>query len=70
MNKLSFSVSLHLFSIIQCIVVVQVFQCEVLLGKVQTCSLEVSRILLQLSQASPATSSVQGVEVNCSCFIF
>lgn len=39
-----------------------VFQCEVLLGKVQTCSLEISRILLQLSQSSPVTSSVQSVE--------
>ncbi|XP_010516017.1 PREDICTED: U-box domain-containing protein 3-like [Camelina sativa] len=39
-----------------------VFQCEVLLGKVQTCSLEISRILLQLSQSSPETSSVQVVE--------
>ncbi|VVB05696.1 unnamed protein product [Arabis nemorensis] len=39
-----------------------VFQCEVLLGKVQTCSLDVSRILLQLSQSTPVTSSVQDVE--------
>lgn len=63
MHKLSFQFSCT-FSVIQCIVVVQVFQCEVLFGKVQTCSLEISRILLQLSQSSPETSSVQGVEVN------
>ncbi|KAJ0245752.1 U-box domain-containing protein 3 [Hirschfeldia incana] len=41
-----------------------VFHSELLLEKVQTCSLEISRILLQLSQSSPVTSSVQGVEVN------
>lgn len=63
MNKLSFlSFSATLISIQW--MVVQVFQCEVLLGKVQACSLEISRILLQLSQSSPVTSSVQGVEVN------
>ncbi|KAJ4904669.1 U-box domain-containing protein 3 [Raphanus sativus] len=39
-----------------------VFHSELLLEKVQTCSLEISRILLQLSQSSPVTSSVQGVE--------
>uniref|UniRef100_A0A1J3HP23 RING-type E3 ubiquitin transferase n=1 Tax=Noccaea caerulescens TaxID=107243 RepID=A0A1J3HP23_NOCCA len=39
-----------------------VYQCEVLLGKVQTCSLDISRMLLQLSQSSPVTSNVQGVE--------
>ncbi|ESQ44989.1 hypothetical protein EUTSA_v10010139mg [Eutrema salsugineum] len=40
-----------------------VYQCEVLLEKVQTCSLEIGRILVQLSQSSsPVTSSVQGVE--------
>ncbi|CAN8279340.1 unnamed protein product [Cochlearia groenlandica] len=39
-----------------------VFQCEVLLGKVQTCSLEISHILLKLSQSSSGTSSVQSVE--------
>ena len=43
----------------------QVFHCELLLDKVQTCSLEITRILLQLSQAS---SSVQGVEVNYNYF--
>lgn len=43
----------------------QVFQSEVLLGKVQTLSLDISRILLELSQSSPVTSSsVQGVEVK------
>ncbi|CAF2111776.1 unnamed protein product [Brassica oleracea var. botrytis] len=36
-----------------------VFHCELLLEKVQTCSLKITGILLQLSQAS---SSVQGVE--------
>ncbi|KAH0848418.1 hypothetical protein HID58_091627, partial [Brassica napus] len=41
-----------------------VFHSELLLEKVQTCSLEISRILVQLSQSSPVTSSVQGVEVN------
>ncbi|KAF8101904.1 hypothetical protein N665_0201s0208 [Sinapis alba] len=40
-----------------------VFHCELLLEKVQTCSLEISRILLQLS---PVTSGVQGVEVKCN----
>lgn len=44
----------------------QVFHSELLLEKVQTCSLEISRILLQLSQSSPVISSVQGVEVNYS----
>ncbi|RID65228.1 hypothetical protein BRARA_D00441 [Brassica rapa] len=41
-----------------------VFHSELLLEKVQTCSLEISRTLVQLSQSSPVTSSVQGVEVN------
>ncbi|CAN7095005.1 unnamed protein product [Brassica rapa subsp. narinosa] len=39
-----------------------VFHCELLLEKVQTCSLEITRILLQLSQSSAVTLSLQGVE--------
>ncbi|CAH8381604.1 unnamed protein product [Eruca vesicaria subsp. sativa] len=39
-----------------------VFHCELLLERVQTYSLEISRILVQLSQSSPVTTSVQGLE--------
>ncbi|CAF2047542.1 U-box domain-containing protein 3 [Brassica napus] len=39
-----------------------VFHCELLLEKVQTCSLEITRILLQFSQSSAVTLSLQGVE--------
>ncbi|KAL0848037.1 hypothetical protein Bca101_021284 [Brassica carinata] len=42
-----------------------VFHCELLLEKVQACSLEITRILLQLS---PVTSSVQGVMQEIECF--
>ncbi|KAF8117405.1 hypothetical protein N665_0011s0121 [Sinapis alba] len=41
-----------------------VFYSELLLEKVQTCSLEISHILLKLSRSSHVTSSVQGVEVS------
>ncbi|RID47111.1 hypothetical protein BRARA_I03734 [Brassica rapa] len=39
-----------------------VFHCELLLEKVQTCSLKITGILLQLSQSSAVTLSLQGVE--------
>ena len=47
----------------------QVFHCELLLEKIRTCSLEITRILLQLSQSSAVTLSLQGVEVKYNYFI-
>ncbi|KAG2328982.1 hypothetical protein Bca4012_021400 [Brassica carinata] len=42
-----------------------VFHCELLLEKVQACSLEITRILVQ---SSPVTSDVQGVMQEMECF--
>ncbi|XP_010555859.1 PREDICTED: U-box domain-containing protein 3 [Tarenaya hassleriana] len=40
-----------------------VFRCEMLWSRIQTCSLEICHILLQLAQSTPTTSSLSGVEL-------